>query len=194
MTEIPTKELAAIEKEISPMVSKAQSYEITNVQQVDEASVFLRELQQTEKRIEDKRTEITKPMNQSLKAINDLFKKVSAPIIQARGLLTNRILTWRREEADRIEKEEARRRKIQDAHAEMGHEVNAPVMIQRTETTIGNTRVSKVWKWKLEDFGKLPDDFKGIDGVKINAVIRGGIREIPGLKIYEEEALSVIGR
>ena len=119
---------------------------------------------------------------------------LKAPIQQARGIISNRILEWRRIEQERIAKEEERRRKIQEAHAKQGHDVNAPVILERPETKIGNTQISKVWRWRVVDFTKLPDDYKEVNSVAVNQAIREGKREVAGLEIYQEEALSVVAR
>jgi len=44
------------------------------------------------------------------------------------------------------------------------------------------------------DFSKLSDEYKMINNVAINQAIRYGVREIKGLKIYQEEKLSIVGR
>jgi hypothetical protein len=196
---VSKKEIQKIEQSVSPLVQKAGRITIKSQTDVDKASINLRELQQVERSIEAKRLEFTAPLNQSLKAINDTFKLLKAPIQQARGIISNRILEWRRIEQDRIAKEEERRRKIQEAHAKQGHDVNAPVILERPENKIGNTQVSKVWKWEVEDFAKLPDEFKVINSVALNTALREArkenkVPEIAGVKFYEDESLSIVGR
>jgi len=196
---VSKKEIQKIEQSVSPLVQKAGRITIKSQTDVDKASINLRELQQVERSIEAKRLEFTAPLNQSLKAINDTFKLLKAPIQHARGIISNRILEWRRIEQDRIAKEEERRRKIQEAHAKQGHDVNAPVILERPENKIGNTQVSKVWKWEVEDFAKLPDEFKVINSVALNTALREArkenkVPEIAGVKFYEDESLSIVGR
>jgi len=109
-------------------------------------------------------------------------------------LLTGKILDWKRAEDDRLAKEEARRRAIQEAHREAGHEVNAPVVLERPENKIGNTQTRKVWTFRVIDQKKVPDMFKVINSVSVNIAIRDGVRQIPGIDIYQEEQLSIVGR
>ena len=192
--EISQKEIQVLESQVSPLVKQAGSYVIDSVEAVDTASVFLKQVRDTERSIEDKRLEFTAPLNQSLKAINDTFKKLKEPLEQARTLLTNKILGWKKAEAERLFKEEERRRKIQEAHLKAGHEVSAPVVLERPENKIGNTQTRKVWTFRVKEFSKTPDVYKVINQVAVNQSIRDGVRDIPGIDIYQEEQLAIVGR
>jgi len=189
-----TKEIQVLEKQASPLIKEAEGYKVASVEDVDKASIFLKKLRDTERMIEAKRLEFTKPLNQSLRAINASFKNVTQPLASARIVLTQKVVTWKTAERERLEKEEARRRKIQEAHEKKGHEVKAPVVLEIPENKIGNTQTRKVWKYKVVDFSKIPDDFKSINQVAINQAIRQGVREIKGIEIYQEEQLSIVGR
>jgi len=192
--EVSQKEIQVLEKQVSPLVKEADSYKIDSVEAVDEASMFLKKVRDTERSIEAKRLEFTAPLNQSMRAINATFKKLKEPLEQARKLLTNRVLTWKIAERERLEKEEARRRKIQEAHEAKGHEVKAPVVLDRPDNKIGNTQTRKVWTFEVVDFTKVPNEYKELNTVKVNSVIRAGVRDIKGLRIYQEEKLSIVGR
>jgi septal ring factor EnvC (AmiA/AmiB activator) len=192
--EISTKEIQILEKQVSPLVKQAGDYKVDSIEAVDEASVFLKKVRDTEKNLEAKRQEFTAPLNQSLKAINETFKQLKNPLEQARNLLTNKILTWKRAETERLAKEEARRRAIQEAHEKKGHEVKAPVVLERPENKIGNTQTRKVWTFEVVDFSKVPGEYKSINQVAVNQAVRSGVREIKGLRIYQEEKLSIVGR
>lgn len=192
------QEFEIMEKQISPVIQKAGSYPVNNIADVENASVFLREIKDMEKVIEDKRTEFTKPLNQSLKSINDTFKKMREPLEQARDLLTRKILTWKRIESERVAQEQAAYRKIQEAEAELRRLQNMPeikeepIVITPVVNKIGNMQTVKRWKFDVLNFIIIPNDYKEINTVTINAAIREGVRDIPGLKIYQEESLSIV--
>ena len=192
--EITQKEILVLEKQVSPLVKQAGSYQIDSVEAVDNASLFLKKVKDAENNLEAKRLEFTAPLNKSLKAINETFRQLRTPLEQARSLLTGKILTWKRAETDRLAKEEARRRAIQEAHEKAGHEVKAPVVLEKPDSKIGNTQTRKVWTYEQVDFSKISDDYKTIDERAIREAIRAGVREIKGLRIYQEEQLSIVGR
>jgi len=191
---ISNKEIQVMEKQVSPLVAQAGKYAIKSVEDVDNASLFLKKVKDTEKEIEAKRLEITKPMNQSLGVVNATFKQLKEPLLQARMLLTGKIMDWKRAETARLEKEEARRRKIQEAHVKRGHTVEAPVVLDRPEKTIGNTRTTKFWTFEVQDLGKVSTQYLSINSVAVREAIRNGVREIPGIRIFQDERLSIIGR
>jgi len=191
---ISDKEIQVMEKQVSPLVAQAGKYIIKSVEDVDKSSEFLRKVKDTENEIEAKRLEFTKPLNQSLKAINATFKQLKEPLVQARMLLTGKIMDWKSAEMARLEKEEARRRKIQEAHVKRGHIVEAPVVLDRPQKTIGNTRTTKFWTFEVQDLGKVPRDYLDIDTSTVRQAIRNGVRKIPGIKIYQDERLSIVGR
>ena len=190
--EISQKEIQTLEKQVSPLVKKAGSYVINSVDSIEDASGFLRKVRDTENSIEKKRLELTQPLNQSLKAINLMFGQIKKPLEEARKLLTSKILNWKVAEQQRLEKEEARRRAIQDAHEKAGHEVKAPVVLERPDNKIGNTQTTKYWTFEIIDFSKVPDELKVLNQVAVNSAIRGGARNIEGLKIVQKERLSIV--
>lgn len=190
--EISKGEIQTLEKQVSPLVKQAGSYIINSVESVEEASKFLREVKDAENRVEKKRLEFTGPLNQSLHAINETFKKLKQPLEQARHLLTNKIINWKRAETERLEKEEARRRAIQEAHERKGHEVKAPVVLERLDNKIGNTQTTKHWTFEVVSFSELDDAYKMVNTVYINQKIRAGVRDIKGLKIYQDDRLSIV--
>ena len=192
--EITKKEIQVLENQVSPLIVQADSYKIDSVEAVDKASNFLLKVRDTERGIEAKRLEFTKPLNQSLKAINDTFKSLKQPLEGARNILTRKIIEWKTAETRKLEAEEARRRKIQEAHAEKGHETKAPVVLERPENKIGNTQTRKVWTFEVVDFSKMPDEYKMLNNTAVNQAIRNGVREIKGVKISQEERLSIVGR
>jgi len=191
---VSDKEIQVMEKQVSPLVAQAGQYIIKSVEDVDKSSEFLKKVKDTEREIEAKRLEFTKPLNQSLKAINATFKQLKKPLIESRLVLTDKILSWKKAETAKLEKEEARRRKIQEAHAKKGHTVEAPVVLDRPQSTIGNTRTTKFWTFEVQDLGKVPTEYLEIDTVEVRQAIRNGVREIPGIRIYQDERLSIIGR
>jgi hypothetical protein len=186
------KAITALQKEVSPLVKTAEKYQVHDIVEARAASEFLKKINDTLKIIEAKRLSFTAPLNQSLSEINNTFREMSAPLTEVKGQISNRILDWKRIEADRIAKEEARRRAIQEAHKEAGHNVNAPVEIARPNATIGNSQTRKVWRFRVVEQAKVPESFKVVNSVMINDQIRQGVREIPGIEIYQEDVMAIV--
>jgi len=197
MEEIKT-ELQEIEKMVSPVLVKAEKYAIATIEDVEDASGFLRKIKDMEQVVEDKRTSFTKPLNESLKNINDTFKKMREPLEQARRIVSDKILGWKRIENDRIAAEQAAIRKRQEAEAEERRKndiqevIKAPEIVAPIENKIGNIQTVKRWTFDIVDFAAVPDSFKVINQIEVNSAIRTGTREVPGLKIYQIETLAIL--
>ena len=185
------KEIQELKGETEITIGVVGSIEVHTEEQAVKASEYVKGINDKIKMIEEKRLTFTKPLNESLSAINATFRELTAPLNNAKTNVTNKIMEWRREEQKKIEAEESRRRKIQEAHAEQGHNVNAPVVMEKPKATVGNVQVRKIWKYKITDFSKLSDSYKMIDTNMVNIAIRGGLREIPGLEIYQEEISAI---
>ena len=199
------KELQEMEKMISPVLTAAMEYKVSNADEAQDASVFLRKVKDLENTVEAKRLSFTKPLNESLKNINDTFRVMREPLEKARGIVTNVIMSWKREETARIYEEQQALRRRQEAEAaeraKAIHDeeaepitmiIKAPEKIAPVENKIGNVQTVKRWTFEVVDFTKIPDSFKVINPGAVNLAIRGGTREIPGLKIYQSESLSVV--
>jgi hypothetical protein len=66
-----------------------------------------------------------------------------------------------------------------------------PSRVVRTDVGTVNTR--KVWKFEVTDKAKVPLELLLVDDVAVRKQIAGGIREIPGLRIYQDDVLAVRG-
>ena len=192
-----TQELQTIQGSGLALIEMANAHEVLDQSQADEANKILTKINFGLKQIEGKRTSFTAPLNQSLKEINATFKKMVGPIKFAKESLTTRLMTWRRQEQARIDaereravKEEERRRKIQEAHAAKGHNVKEEItpVIKPVPFAINDTtKVQKRWTYEIEDEASVPRQYMVVDGPAITAAVRAGVRDIPGVKIYQKE-------
>ena len=183
----------SLEQEVvKPLIAQAQSVEVVNEQDVESASVFLKQVHEGIKGIEEERKKITSPLSKSLRATNALFKKISKPLVDSKAIIKSKILSWQVVERNRIAKEEQRRRRIQMAHIEKGHNVEEMVQIARPEKTIGNSQVRKIWTYRITNFSEVSDEFKVIDTKAVKAIMRSTREAIPGIEFYQKEQLAVV--
>ena len=187
---VPEKEVEQMRSSSSQLIGQAEGIVVSTETEAEQASLFMAKISQKIKELEDRRTSFTKPINEGLKAINSVYKEISEPLDKAKRIIGDKILAWRRLENEKIAKEEQRRLKIQEAHQEAGHTVNAPVELARVPKKVGFAQTRKVWKWKLESFSQLADDYKMTNDVYINQKVREGVRQIKGLTIYEDEIIG----
>lgn len=197
MSDIVEKDVKAIQQTGQGLIEKANVHIVKDSDSAEEANSILITINSGLKAIEAKRKSFTAPLNQSLKEINATFKRITEPIEQAKSELSNRLMKWRaveqariREEQEKACKEEERRRKIQEAHAAKGHKVSediTPVEKPMPFAMQDTTKTRTQWTYEIEDEMLIPRQYLGVNTTAIGKAVREGIRDIPGVKIYQKE-------
>jgi|GEM_PF-2400646 len=157
------------------------------------------------KRLEELRKKIVGPYNSYLTQVNGFFKLYTEPLMQAETYLSRQLGNYRQfqeNEARRIKAEqEAETRKIQKqledeaaaAKAKDIHYEPAPIVapvapeIQRvTRTSGGSTSQRKDWTFEVENESLIDREFLMLNEKKLREHIKGGLRNTPGVRIFEE--------
>jgi len=209
---IPPKDKADINTVVAAMTAKA-NMKIKTQTDYETAATILKTIAEKEKVIEAKRVAIVKPFNDGVKSVNDMFKTMSAPLAEAnktlRASMTEYIKAEREREAEalriateKIEKATAKEEakvdktdalsvaKFENKIQQKTANIMGAVTLATTKTDATTTVVS--WAWEVEDFKKLPDDFKEIDGKALNQAKKdlgpnGEPKPIKGVKWTKEE-------
>ena len=152
------------------------------------------------KNIEERRKEYVGPLNDKVKAINNLFKTITEPLEQADQITRRKVLDYRAEQERKQREAEAINQAKQDIarrEMELNGEitvdttpVDVPQVAKITRGALGTAGTARVWKWQVEDFTKIPDQFKTTDDKKILKAIQAG-QSIQGIKAWQEETLRV---
>ena len=176
---------------------------ITSDEDVRLATEDLSFIAKLKKALEEKRKEYVTPINLFLKGINDSFKAIVEDLDAADKLTRDKILSYRQEQERKVrEIEEINRLRIEAARLEAKLNegvISEPVAIiepaplppSTVRTEVGTLGTMKVTKWEVEDFAKVPDDYKIIDVAKVGRVVRAGIPSISGIRIWKEDTLKV---
>jgi len=186
---IPAEVRIRTEKEGLRMTKVANEIEVKSPEQESLAYEALGQIKRAIKTIDEERKKITQPLNQSLKAANGMFKKLSEPFDTADAIIRDKIIKFHCEQEEKARKEQERREKIQNAHEKMGHKTYEleEVKPEVSETTT----IVKRWTFEILNLKDVPRDYLILDNAKVREAIRNGIREIPGLRIYQEEGLRI---
>ena len=184
----------------------AQLRVITTVEDLKPATDDLSIIARVEKWMENRRKEYLKPFQDHIKETNDAFKTLMEPIEQADAVTRQKILAFQlkqkliREEQERINalRLEAAQLEASRNGGVITESVNlvevSPEAPRRTETNMGMTGTVKIKKWEVEDLSKVPLDYLMIDAAKVGKVVRAGIPNINGIRIWEETILKVTAR
>lgn len=101
-----SKEVATLEKEIAPLVTKAGKIVITSKKEQDAAGALLAQLKSSAKKLKTRKEEITKPLNAALKSARDLFKAPEDKVNDAIDLIGSAMGSYDQLERARVAKEE----------------------------------------------------------------------------------------
>jgi len=155
--------------------------------------------------IEEYRTSYTRPINDHLKAVNQVFKDYTAPLNEANVVNRRKVLAYRQAVEARIQEEERiNRLRMEAAQAEAAinnGEISESVQViettapapRITRTGMGSSSTVDRWKAEVTDFALLPDEYKLENTQMLNAFARThkGKRSIPGVRFYNDPGLLV---
>lgn len=156
----------------------------TDAQQEQVVGV-LRNVKERYRVLEDKRTEITKPLNAALRAVNDLFRAPKQRFEDLEKLLKSKISTYldSKERANTLALQAAAVAPTVQA-AQLAMQVVAPV------APPAGVSVRKVWKFEVTDQNLVPRELCSPDAKKIEAAFHNGVTEIPGVRFYQEPVVT----
>lgn len=190
--------------EVQKMLDFAKGRVVDTDEAVKSATEDLSLMSNLKKAIEGKRKEYTAPIKEQLDAVTDAFKAVADPLSEADRITREKVLAYRREQERKArEAEEINRLRMEAARKEMElkgeltEPVNlvevSPAPVAHVKTEVGNLGTSKVWKFEVVDFAKLPDEYKQPDLVKIGKVVRAGVN-VEGVRTWQEETLRITAK
>lgn len=178
------------------------------------AAERLKEIKGALAQIEDARTRITKPINDSLREVNAQARTAAEPFKADELTIKHAMLAFS-DEQDRLReieqrraneiarKEQARLQEIADRAAAKGQEnkaeqfqgraaaVVAPVS-QVAAPKVGGISIPKVWTFEITDASLIPREYLLVDETKIRKVVAAlkGSTNIPGVRVTEVKRIA----
>lgn len=192
--------LAVYSEAIDKMVALAEKHEVKDDASNQGAVALGTQAKKLNNQIEDLRKQIVAGPNEFVKAVNSLAKAFQERLKIVENDLKKKIsdrqykLELERREKERKAREEAERlqKKLDEEAKEKGIEsvkVVAPVMpapakVTRTETGQSHQRME--WTFEIQDEAKVPREYLAVNEQKIRQAVKMGVREIPGVRIFEK--------
>lgn len=196
--------------ELLPLKAQITDFYIDN-DTVNEAAEFRSSLKAFRKRVESAEEETARPLKTAWEAAREPFLDLRKQIDATEKLLNKRLSDWnlaenaRRAEADRKERERQRLalEAVQKEAEQKGdietviametavtHVENMPQQNKLKSVDTGKAKLSfrDNWKFEVGQFDKIPDEYtvRAINEAAIMRAIAAGVRQIPGLIIYNE--------
>ena len=144
------------------------------------------------------RTELVKPLNDTVSKINASVKERDNPVIQEDGRLKRIMGTFRarQQQLRQLEHEESLKKSAElFKEGSPIPEIVAPVPVEPkrvVQTGSGSSvNYTTIWKWEVTDLGKVPRKYFKLDEATVGKLVKAGEREIEGIRIYSEQVPTV---
>jgi len=199
----PAAVAVVVEKELAHEVTQAEAamiqieaFEIMTKEDLEFAAEILSDTKANWKRVEEKRKEITAPLNKALKAVNDLFKPVLGYYEKCERLIKGKL-------TDSHAKAEAAARQALEAAgaaAAAGDEGALSDALAGHDAAVtfpvaDGIQYRSTWKFEIIDESKIPQKYMMPNVKLIQGVVthEKGATEIPGIRVFEEKIVASVG-
>lgn len=99
------KQVAKLDETALAELEQAKAITITSNQEYEDAGAYLKQIKNRQRELEAQQKEITKPINDALKRVRDLFRSPLDRLSQAENVIKRGMGEWYRKEQQRIENE-----------------------------------------------------------------------------------------
>ena len=202
-----TPELAKMQEIVPTLIDRANAFEVDTDQQYEKGSQVLNYLKTQATSLDKLRKHFKQPILESGRRIDTFFKELTAPAKEAIEIVNDKMGVWWRikdeerkkaEEQARIAerdrmKAQMERERIQKDMEAQGVEVEEEDLPPVPEAVIvpeviqaSSTSIRKTWSYTIQDGGKIPRIYLEPSNKLIMQSIHDGVREIPGLEIFQE--------
>lgn len=205
---VPEQEVKELQREQNDVVTSVESMEIADQEGMERATGLLSMIARAKKSVEERRKFFTKPLNDQVSKINALFKELASPLEEADKALRQKMLDYKREQDRLARAERERLRKLQEKEQKRLERQAAkkgapapppppPVPYATEQTPIttrseaGTVTAKKTWDFEIVDESKLPRQWLIPNEKAIRAAVKAGVRDIPGVRVFQREDLSV---
>lgn len=200
---ITAKDLATAAQEKAKEIFSDHGVE--SAEDLDEAGAILTKVAHARKEIDRLRKESTKPHRDEVASINESFGELASPLAGIEEALKAQVVAFQRAEEERVEAERRRleanakrRQTREDKRAEeQGREAaqheapEIPDAPASRDVIGGQVQTRKVWKMEVVDEDAVPREYLMVDEPLIRKAVKDGVREIPGVRIFEDRIAAV---
>jgi hypothetical protein len=190
---------------IKNLVTKAENFEITQDKHLTTATEMMLQSKNLIKKIDTVRLEIVAKPKEFAKKIDGFAKKYKDQLEKIGKTLQPKLNAFEyQKELQRRKKQKEIEDKMAKQQAEMDKEAKdakvepvklPPAIVPKETTTVktdmGSAKGKMVWTFQVEEPGKVPREYLVIDRKLVQRAIDGGLREIPGINIYETAQVDV---
>lgn len=191
MTKKQTMDVVVIEKELVPIARRAMVLHITNAEEMKEATIVLSQLNQFNDRITEIKEQVTKPLNQALKAERARWKPIETENEGAISILRKKMSAYQTELVNKKrEEEESIARRIKPGTGNLSIEKAAEkiealgIVEKEVATAVGLVQFRETATLKILDINLIPREYMMVNeklllqDLKEGKVVGGAVVEM----------------
>lgn len=183
----PTQQIEIVDEQVTKALTSAESIKnITTPEEYEQAVEFGKKVSKLEKMIDTKEKSITKPINDSLKEIRNMFKPYKEQVSDLKSTIKTKLIDYANAQAKKRAEAEM---KI-EARVEKGtmREDTAVAKIGQLEESCPDTTgtLTSVLKVEVIDIKDIPAEYLMVNESAIKKAYREGT-EVPGVRCYYEK-------
>jgi len=181
--------------------AQASLVKVTDAASEGQAGTMLVQLKQMKQQVEDKKNFVVKPLKEHVKRLEAMFKPTLEKLDVANQSIRTKVLAYREEAAAAQREEQAKLMEKATEAQEAGDNESALALATQAQEQMtlqktnhldeGSVQAKSVWTFEVTDFGAVPHEFFTLDEKKVNAAIRAGQRDVPGIRIFQKQQLAV---
>jgi len=158
--------------DLTPLINQATCHVIVDEKSASQALSMSLQARKIRKQLDETRLEIVRPHVDFQKSINKIVKEYEAKLEEIEENLKSKLDAYLKESTSTN---------------------NASFMVLAKEMTVEDGKLKKVkkWTWELENENLVPREYLCIDEKKITEAVKHGVRNIPGIKIFEKEEITM---
>jgi exonuclease VII large subunit len=172
MTVGQATQLLSKKLDLSPLISRATSHEIFNEESASQALSMSLQARKIRKQLDETRLTIVRPHLDFQRAVNKIVKEYETVLEKIENDLKTKLDEY-----------------LQNSTSSN----NAEFIAKSREILVEDGKLAKVkkWVWELENEQLIPREYLSLDEKKIESAIKNGVRNIPGIKVFEKEEISM---
>lgn len=171
------------------------------------AGEIAKEIRSALRGADEERKKITGPLNESLKTVNAMYKRLVEPLESADTTIRGKMARYAEDKRKREQEESRKAQEILLRAAEKAEKEKLPEVAEKAldiavrmdskpteavRTTKATTTSRKIFAgFTVEDVAAVPEGYKVVDERKVRDAYAAGVRSIPGLSIIERESIVI---
>lgn len=203
---VTAEELAAatadLDQRSEALIASAGRARVENQAHAGKAADLIKMITAHVKALEDVREAHKRPILEAGKVVDAHFKARTAPLDAAKAAVKGMVSAWQAAErakaaAEAKAKLDAARAAEERARAAgvlsttpVAEPEPEPQQVVRGATGAGIV-TTKRWVHEVTDAAAVPRQYLTVDDAAIKAAVKAGVRDIPGVRIYQDETVTV---